>query len=283
MEGANMRIIAGIDLNTNVYGWLVRKAAFFATYMDATLDLFFVLASHQESHRAKFQKELEGVLQQLPETHRGKAIIATGNPVDTLVEKAKDYDALVVGPREPGAFEALLFGSIASRVVKKSQCAVFTPRTNDEEKEVTHRVLLAVDVTRHEAVQYGERIRPWISCMKAKADILYADPQALPHIPDPKIRERALAEWQAARKDDLQQLNHFLATYLAEDAKGVIRLEQGDPADVLVRVSHEYDLIVVGSRPRPGLSGVVFGSVASQLVREADCDILTLPTLEFES
>jgi nucleotide-binding universal stress UspA family protein len=52
---------------------------------------------------------------------------------------------------------------------------------------------------------------------------------------------------------------------------------------VLVRVSHEYDLIVVGSRPRPGLSGVVFGSVASQLVREADCDILTLPTLEFES
>ena len=273
-----MRIIAGIDLNTRDYSWLVERAAFFASYMNGTLDLFFVLAPHQEAHREKFHAELEAVLATVPEAHRGTAIIATGNPVDALVEKAAEYDALVVGPREPGAFEALLFGSIASRVVKKSRCAVYTPRQDAPEADATNRVLLAVDVTRSEAAAYGERVQPWLGRMEASADLLYADAQALPHISDPKVRERAMQEWHAARKEDLDKLKAFLDTYVPTNCNGVIRLEQGDPADVLVRVSHEYDLIIVGSKPRAGLSGVVFGSVASHLVREAECDILTLPT-----
>jgi nucleotide-binding universal stress UspA family protein len=273
-----MRVLAGIDLNTKVYGWLVAQAAFFASYMDAKVDLYFVLAPYQETQRAQFTAELEQVLQGLPEAQRGCAIIESGNPVEALVHKAEEYDALVVGPREPGALEALLFGSIASRVVKKSQCAVFTPRLMEHREDASNKVLLAVDVNNPCATPYGEQVRPWLARMKATADILYADPQALPHISNAQVRERATREWQASRKEDMEKLDNFLTTYVPEHSVGVIRLEQGDPSDVLVRVSKDYDLIIVGSRPRPGLSGVVFGSVAAQLVREASCDILTLPT-----
>ena len=111
-------------------------------------------------------------------------------------------------------------------------------------------MLLAVDVTRSEAAAYGERVQPWLGRMEASADLLYADAQALPHISDPKVRERAMQEWHAARKEDLDKLKAFLDTYVPTNCNGVIRLEQGDPADVLVRVSHEYDLIIVGSKPR---------------------------------
>jgi len=273
-----MRVLAGIDLNTKVYGWLVAQAAFFANYMNAQLDLFFVLAPYQESQRDQFQAELDSIMNGLSEEQRGKAILARGNPVDELVRKAEEYDALVVGPREPGALEALLFGSIASRVVRKSQCAVFTPRLMEHREAASNKVLLAVDVGSEFAASYGEQVKPWLSRMKATADILYADPQALPHISNSEVRERAMREWQVARKEDMERLDSFLTSYVPEKSKGVIRLEQGDPADVLVRVSQDYDLIIVGSRPRPGLAGVVFGSVAAQLVREASCDILTLPT-----
>lgn len=275
-----MRVLAGIDLNTKVYGWLVAQAAFFASYMDAKVDLLFILAPYQEAQREKFQAELEEVLKGLPEAQRGQAIIEQGNPVDELVRKAEEYDALVVGPREPGAFESLLFGSIASRVVRKSQCAVFTPRLMEHREDASNKVLLAVDVGSRFAKSYGDQVRPWLARMNATADILYADHQALPHISNTDIRERAMREWQSTRKEHMNSLDNFLKTHVPEQSVGVIRLEQGDPADVLVRVSKDYDLIVVGSRPRTGLSGVVFGSVAAQLVREASCDILTLPTSE---
>lgn len=275
-----MRVLAGIDLNTKVYGWLVAQAAFFASYMDAKVDLLFILTPYQEAQREKFQAELEEVLKGLPEAQRGLAIIEQGNPVDELIRIAQEYDVLVVGPREPGAFEALLFGSIASRVVRKSQCAVFTPRLMEHREDASNKVLLAVDVSSRFAKSYGDQVRPWLARMRATADILYADQHALPHISNTEVRERAIREWQSTRKEHMNSLDDFLKTYVPEKSMGVIRLEQGDPADVLVRVSKDYDLIIVGSRSRPGLSGVVFGSVAAQLVREASCDILTLPTSE---
>lgn len=273
-----MKILAGIDLNTDTYSWLVGRASFFAEYVGGKLDLFFALSPDQESQADHFRQRLASILESIPEACRGEALIATGNPVDAMLEHAESYDALVVGPREPGAFEALLFGSIASRVVKRCRCAVYTPRFTGREQDTHHRVLLAVDLTRGSNALIGQQVGQWLARINATVDLLYADKQSLPHISDPKVRERAMNEWQVTRKHDLEKLKAFVASQLPEHCAGVIRVEQGDPADVLVNVSSAYDLIIVGSKPREGLSGVVFGSIASQLVREANCDILTLPT-----
>jgi nucleotide-binding universal stress UspA family protein len=53
---------------------------------------------------------------------------------------------------------------------------------------------------------------------------------------------------------------------------------RGDPADELVDVSRELesDLIVVGRRAQNGLHGPVPGSVSSQVVRQAQCDVLVV-------
>jgi universal stress protein A len=58
------------------------------------------------------------------------------------------------------------------------------------------------------------------------------------------------------------------------------RLEEGDPALQIVRVGAETkaDLVVVGTHGQTGLSHLLLGSVAEQVVRKSPCPVLTLRT-----
>lgn len=53
---------------------------------------------------------------------------------------------------------------------------------------------------------------------------------------------------------------------------------EGDPADEVLRYADEggFDLIVVGSHGRTGLSRMLMGSVAEEIVRRAECPVLVV-------
>lgn len=55
-------------------------------------------------------------------------------------------------------------------------------------------------------------------------------------------------------------------------------LLEGDPAEVLVRLSEErqVELIVMGTHGRTGLARLLMGSVAEQVVRRAPCPVLVV-------
>ena len=56
------------------------------------------------------------------------------------------------------------------------------------------------------------------------------------------------------------------------------RLEEGDPAEVILRVAQESasGLIVLGTHGRTGVSRLLMGSVADEVVRKAACPVLTI-------
>jgi nucleotide-binding universal stress UspA family protein len=58
------------------------------------------------------------------------------------------------------------------------------------------------------------------------------------------------------------------------------RLEEGDPVGEILRVAGEIrcDLIVMGTHGRRGLSRLLMGSVAEQVVRRANCPVVTVKT-----
>jgi nucleotide-binding universal stress UspA family protein len=56
------------------------------------------------------------------------------------------------------------------------------------------------------------------------------------------------------------------------------RFVEGDPAEEILRAAREAgaDLIIMGTHGRTGLSRLLMGSVAEQVVRRADCPVLTV-------
>jgi nucleotide-binding universal stress UspA family protein len=62
------------------------------------------------------------------------------------------------------------------------------------------------------------------------------------------------------------------------------RLLEGDPANVIAETAQETeaDLIVMGTHGRTGLSRIVMGSVAEEVLRRASCPVLTVRGLVAE-
>jgi nucleotide-binding universal stress UspA family protein len=50
-----------------------------------------------------------------------------------------------------------------------------------------------------------------------------------------------------------------------------------DPADVLIRVSENLDLLICGSRGYGPLRAVLLGGVSRRLTAEARCPVIVLP------
>jgi nucleotide-binding universal stress UspA family protein len=54
------------------------------------------------------------------------------------------------------------------------------------------------------------------------------------------------------------------------------RVEEGDPANVILDAARTSDLIVMGTHGRRGLRRALVGSVAEKVLREARCPVLTV-------
>ena len=52
----------------------------------------------------------------------------------------------------------------------------------------------------------------------------------------------------------------------------------GDPADVLVRVAANADLLVVGTRGRGGFAGLLLGSVSQRCAERSRCPVAIVPS-----
>jgi nucleotide-binding universal stress UspA family protein len=81
-------------------------------------------------------------------------------------------------------------------------------------------------------------------------------------------------------EDDHRALMDKLQHMQIPDSQvGVVhRLEEGNPATEILRVAEEIhpDVIIMGTHGRHGLSRLLHGSVAEQVVRKACCPVLTV-------
>jgi nucleotide-binding universal stress UspA family protein len=56
-----------------------------------------------------------------------------------------------------------------------------------------------------------------------------------------------------------------------------LRVERGNPGEVLVRESNDGDLLVVGSRGRGPITGLLFGSTSQFVLRHASIPVVIVP------
>lgn len=272
-----MRILLGVDLRIDGHDWLAEQASLFAARLGARLDLLYVAHREDEATTAGRKTALDAILATLPDAVRGQAVVRAGVPVDGLLEATEDYDALVVGPREPGALTRWFVGPMAARVIHRARCPVLIPRA-DLPQEGELRLLVGVDPHRESAKWLVEMGGEWASALRARLDIAYVDPVRVPYIADATVRAQAQRELAEARKPDLAALQRLLAT-LPPETRGDAVIAEGEPGTGIVDRTGEYALVLVGTLERTGVARLVLGSVAEHVVRNAKCSVLTLPAI----
>jgi len=91
----------------------------------------------------------------------------------------------------------------------------------------------------------------------------------------------AYGEMLSAPEEDQYRLNALEALHKIQPANRTTLIEhhlvEGDPATSIIQAAREFaaDLIVMGMHGRTGLSRLLMGSVAEQVVRRAPCPVLT--------
>lgn len=90
----------------------------------------------------------------------------------------------------------------------------------------------------------------------------------------------AMAGWESParlEKDSRNMLADTVRKAVDEDVHVEERVLQGHPAEVLVKASQAAQILVVGSRGRGGVTGMLLGSVSQHAVTHARCPIVVIP------
>jgi len=148
-----------------------------------------------------------------------------------------------------------------------------------------NKILVPIDLSRA-ALRLLEEAQLFTTKFSATIDLLYVwtppallAPEAV--MTGVGLAEQPLLEWLG--KSAREQLDKFASdAQMAGLAIANRFCEVGDPATAIVERAQNggYDLLVMGTHGRTGLSHVLMGSVAEKVVRRAPCAVLTVRTGE---
>ncbi|MGZ4505670.1 MAG: universal stress protein [Blastococcus sp.] len=199
-----------------------------------------------------------------------EVVVAAGPAAELLVHHASDTDLLVVGSRGRGAVRSTVLGSVALHVVTHAHCPVVVVRPRSHGAGARARVVVGVDgsePSRAALVQAAAEARGLDAELLAVAAFerqnYWSDLYAPVYPTTEKLRDDAEGAALKMVQDELG------------GAAG-LRVLEGAASDVLVREAEGAELLVVGSRGRGMLRGMLLGSVALHCVLSAPCPVMVV-------
>jgi nucleotide-binding universal stress UspA family protein len=199
-----------------------------------------------------------------------ESVLLPGDPREALIEAAGEADLLVVGGHGMGGFRSLLVGSVAYGVAGHVDKVVVVRQVPAQPRG---RVVVGVDgspaaepalefafaeASRRSAELHAVHAWRWVSA-GGGFDTVWPSADA-----DADGEARVLAEALAGRRERYP------------DVKVVEDVVKGHTAEALTDASAQADLLVVGSRGRGTLTGLVLGSVSHALLSHAQCPIAVI-------
>ncbi|WBB72027.1 universal stress protein [Micromonospora sp. WMMD1128] len=189
-----------------------------------------------------------------------------GPPALVLQERSAEAGMLVLGSRGHGGFGGLLAGSTAVSVTAHAHCPVVVVR--DGQVATSGPVVVGTDGSEPALRALGFAVE-----RAAQRDV----PLRVLRAWDPP-RDR----WASPGFDPEESTGIERAAVEAElapwretfpDVPVEISAVPGSAASLLVEASRSAQLVVVGSRGRGGLRGMLLGSVSQQLIQHAACPV----------
>lgn len=198
--------------------------------------------------------------------------VFVGDPVTDVVRVARRRGAgvLVVGLGRHDAFERLLSGETASRIVRRSECPVLA--VVPEFAGVPRVVVAAMDFSAS-SVAAAEAVAPIVPA-GGRLVFVHVWNRVDDSVPLLKARDDAYARELPARFERVRS-----AVRLAPGVTVAFRDVSGEPAAALLAAvrTEGADLIAAGKHGHSPLDRLLIGSTTQRLLRAAPCALLVTP------
>jgi nucleotide-binding universal stress UspA family protein len=191
-----------------------------------------------------------------------------GAIVPALVELTARTDMMVLGSRGLGTFNRALLGSVSTALAHHAHCPVVLVHANAPAVPANAPILLGTDGSAGSlpAVELAFR-----EAARRNAELI-----VLHACSDAEVPQLTAVPWWALDSDAERQLTQFLAPYRERYPEVPVSYHvlRDHPARHLVEESESAQLVVVGSRGRGGLAGMLLGSVSSTLVHATTTPVI---------
>lgn len=251
-------------------------------------DLGFGSHGMMEEYEALMKSKLSDLARELPsEGMRVQLQVAHGKPHQMLADMAQAEHAqlIVVGHVGRTGLSHLLLGSVAERLLRTAQVPVMVVHKPSEAATQqragglqAERILVPFDFSEHaqQAVHFAAQLARGGG---ARISLLYVlDAAALPlpnHVPEERGASvvRLRGELGRLLENEQKRLSEELAMEVNAE------LVQGLPREEIVHraAAGHFDLLVMGTHGRAGISRALLGSVAEGVLREASCTAIAVP------
>lgn len=236
-----------------------------------------------DSARERWRQAGQDVLDRaLAETEHVRGVPVTSESLhdamaatpDALLQACAEASLLVVGARGHGELSGLLIGSVSQYAVRHAPCPVVTVRVQADPE--AQRVVVGVDASEVGedalalAFELAAQRRASLTAIRAwHTPSLHGVGVTLPMPSD-------VSDQLTSQKQVLG--DQLLPWELKYPAVRVTReVVPGHPGEVLTHASERAALVVVGSRGRSALTGMLLGSVSQEVLRHAKCPVAVSP------
>lgn len=204
--------------------------------------------------------------------------VLSGRPATVIVDEARrsKADLIVVGSRGHGAIEEMLLGSVSAEVVDHSTVPVLVARGH-----AIDRVVLAWDGSQAAAAAAG-LLANWpifgqsLVKVVSVADVRTPWWTGFPEAGSPETMTLYVEAADGARQHADELLAEMTGRLRAEGLAVEPERREGDAAAEIIAAARAWkaNLVVLGTRGRTGLTRMVLGSVARNVVHHVPCSVM---------
>ncbi|WP_246614041.1 universal stress protein [Paractinoplanes bogorensis] len=268
-------VVVGVD-GSESSGAAVRWGARHAREVGAPLRLIYAAGTAEPV--AVSERVLNAAVMEAGSGLDFSAYEVPGDAVAALVGASREAGLLVLGESERGRFAAALTGSVAVRVVADAVCPVIVVRGDSDP---VGPLVVAVDGSRSNepALAYAFR-----EAERRECALFAVHAWQQPLVPTGAGTLASAAadgweEWAAAAKrllsDALVPWRSAFPTVAAYE-----RLVEGPAESAVTHETSGAALVIVGSRGRGQLAGLLLGSTSQALIRDSGCPVAVIRAVD---
>jgi len=246
----------------------------------------FPLMTYEQDEEKRTVKELNTLAREFGISSGVCHVLGGAPPFDEICRLAQEIpaDLIVMPTHGRTGLTHVFLGSTAERVVRHSPCPVLVVRERRRQSKTgprltVKRILVPVDFSEcsQEGLQYAIEFANEVG---AKVTLLHATYLGYIYSSEGTALYDVRGLQEAARESAERQMRKLVRTVNFGRAKYETVFTNGSPVLNICAFAkdHAIDLIITSTHGFTGLTHVMMGSVAEQVVRRAPCSVLVVPS-----